>query len=171
MIEVGSYCCSFVESPLPSSKTISSCAAARFRFFGFGIGVMNSARRRVSRILCVGCPCSSSSQCRAGLAYGEFRMGRSKNGLDMVGSMSFGGHILAGDSVSYVEIVRSSRILASPQGQRFRSDRRPAVPLDPPLHLLEGRSAVLRAEGIPDEGIRQGEGWSVFLSPRSFGLC
>ena len=37
--------------PLPLSKTISSCAAARFRFLGFGIGVMNSARRRRS-IIC-----------------------------------------------------------------------------------------------------------------------
>ena len=43
MIGVGSYCWSFVESPLPSSKTIS-CWPLRFlRFFGFGIGVMNSA--------------------------------------------------------------------------------------------------------------------------------
>ena len=32
-------------------------AAAFLRFFGFGIGVMNSARRRVSMICCVGCPC------------------------------------------------------------------------------------------------------------------
>ena len=47
MIEVGSYCCSLVESPLPSSKTKSCCAGAAFRFFGFGIGVMNSARRRI----------------------------------------------------------------------------------------------------------------------------
>ena len=36
--------------------------------FGFGIGVINSARRRVSTIRCVGCPCSSSSQCRSGRA-------------------------------------------------------------------------------------------------------
>ena len=57
MIEVGSYCCSSVESPLPSSKTMSSCLAAPFRFFGFGIGVMNSARRRRSMIRCVGWPC------------------------------------------------------------------------------------------------------------------
>jgi hypothetical protein len=41
MIEVGSYCCSFVDSPLPSSKTKPSCFAAPFRFLGFGIGVMN----------------------------------------------------------------------------------------------------------------------------------
>ena len=38
----------------------------RLRFFGLGIGVMNSARRRLSMICCVGWPCSSSSQCRAG---------------------------------------------------------------------------------------------------------
>jgi hypothetical protein len=61
MIEVGSYCCSLVESPLPSSNTNRDCAAA-LRFFGFGIGVMNLALRRRSMILCVGCPVSSSSQ-------------------------------------------------------------------------------------------------------------
>ena len=33
---------------------------------GFGIGVMNSALRRLSMILWVGCPVSSSSQCRDG---------------------------------------------------------------------------------------------------------
>jgi len=48
MIDVGSYCCSLVERPFPSSKTISSCCF--FRFFGFGIGVMNSALRRLSMI-------------------------------------------------------------------------------------------------------------------------
>lgn len=36
MIEVGSYCCFLVESPLPSSKTISSCCAGVLRFFGLG---------------------------------------------------------------------------------------------------------------------------------------
>jgi hypothetical protein len=47
-------------------------------------GEMNAARRRNSWICCVGCPCSSSSQCRLGAAYGEFRIGCSKNGFDMV---------------------------------------------------------------------------------------
>ena len=45
-------------------------------------GVMNSALRRRSLIRCVGWPVSSSSQWRAGYAYGELRMGWSKNGLD-----------------------------------------------------------------------------------------
>lgn len=31
-----------------------------------GMGVMNSARRRLSMICCVGWPCLSSSQCRSG---------------------------------------------------------------------------------------------------------
>ena len=39
---------------------------ACFRFFGFGIGVMNSTRRRLSRTRCVGWPSASSSQCRWG---------------------------------------------------------------------------------------------------------
>ena len=34
MIEVGSYCCSLVETPFPSSKTKASWSAARFRFLG-----------------------------------------------------------------------------------------------------------------------------------------
>jgi predicted metal-binding protein len=55
MIEVGSYCCSFVERPLPSSNTNPACVGA-FRFLGLGIGVMNLALRRVSVIFCVGCP-------------------------------------------------------------------------------------------------------------------
>ena len=38
----------FLERPFPSSKTISACCRS-FRFFGFGIGVMNSARRRRSK--------------------------------------------------------------------------------------------------------------------------
>jgi adenine-specific DNA-methyltransferase len=50
MIEVGSYCCCLVERPFPSSKTISSCCAGVLRFFGFGMGVMNSARRRFSKM-------------------------------------------------------------------------------------------------------------------------
>jgi len=52
--------------PLPSSKMRTSCLTPTLRFFGLGIGVMNSARQRVSTIFSVGCPDSSSSQCRAG---------------------------------------------------------------------------------------------------------
>ena len=50
----------FVEDEL---LLLGGCLCA---FFGLGIGVMNSARRRFSMICCVGWPCSSSSQCRAG---------------------------------------------------------------------------------------------------------
>ena len=49
------------------------------RFFGFGIGVMNSARRRRSTICWVGWPDASSSQCRSGRVYGELSIGFSKN--------------------------------------------------------------------------------------------
>jgi hypothetical protein len=56
MIGVGSYCCSAVERPTPSLKTRDSCVEGFFRLRGFGIGVMNSARRRLSTICCVGCP-------------------------------------------------------------------------------------------------------------------
>ena len=87
MIEVGSYCCSLVESPLPSSNTNPGCAAA-LRFFGFGIGVMNLALRRCSIIFCVGCPVSSSSQCLFGYSYGEFIIGWSKKGLDIVETLT-----------------------------------------------------------------------------------
>ena len=45
-----------VESPRPSSKTIFCWSADPLRFFGFGIGVMNSARLRVSIIFWVGWP-------------------------------------------------------------------------------------------------------------------
>lgn len=79
MIEVGSYCCSLVERPLPSSNT-STVWAAALCFFGLGIGVMNLALRRLSMIFWVGCPASSSSQCRPGYPYGEFRIGWSKTG-------------------------------------------------------------------------------------------
>ncbi len=86
MIGVGSYCCSFVEIPLPSSKTNSCCLGASLflRFLGFGIGVINFALRRFSIIRCVGWPWSSSSQCRAGYSYGELRMGCSKNWLSII---------------------------------------------------------------------------------------
>ena len=54
------------------------------RFLGFGMGVMNEAIRRDSTILWVGCPDSSSSQCRVGIANGELRIGRSKKGSDKI---------------------------------------------------------------------------------------
>ena len=71
-----SYCCARVESPLPSSKIRASwvcwdlCPGGLFppRFFGFGMGEMNSARRRLSTIFRVGWPSPSSSQCPAGIA-------------------------------------------------------------------------------------------------------
>src|SRR5688572_23220178 len=44
---------------------------------------MNFALRRLSIICWVGCPWSSSSQWRVEYAYGELRMGRSKNGLSV----------------------------------------------------------------------------------------
>ncbi len=67
MIGVGSYSCCSVESPSPSSRTSSVCCAALLRFFGFGIGVMKSARRRrVDDPVASAGPSSSSSQCRAG---------------------------------------------------------------------------------------------------------
>lgn len=46
---------------------------------------MNSARRRAEIVCCVGWPSLSSSQCCVGHEYGEFRMGWSKNGLDIGG--------------------------------------------------------------------------------------
>ena len=66
MAEVGSYCCSLVESPFPSSKTKDCWLDFPLTFFGLGMGVMNSARRRFSMIFCVGWPWGSSSQCRIG---------------------------------------------------------------------------------------------------------
>ena len=66
MIDVGSYCCAWVEIPSPSSVTAPAASALVLRFFGFGIGVTKSARRRLSTIFCVGWPVSSSSQWRAG---------------------------------------------------------------------------------------------------------
>jgi len=62
MTDVGSYCCASVESPLPSSRTSWFWLALFLCFLGLGIGVMNSADLRLSRILCVGWPDSSSSQ-------------------------------------------------------------------------------------------------------------
>jgi tRNA nucleotidyltransferase/poly(A) polymerase len=66
IMEVGSYCCSLVERPFPSSNTRLCCSDDVRCFLGFGIGVMNSARRRFSLIFWVGCPYASSSQCRPG---------------------------------------------------------------------------------------------------------
>ncbi len=70
------YCVSCVDSP--SSNSRDSCLPAPFCFFGLGIGVMKSAGRRLSSMRCVGWPVASSSQCRAGSAYGELRTGRRK---------------------------------------------------------------------------------------------
>ena len=53
MVVASSYCCSAVESPFASPRTISGWVEA-LRFFGFGIGVMNSARRRYSLVWFVG---------------------------------------------------------------------------------------------------------------------
>src|SRR5690554_4576375 len=63
---------SSVESPFPSSKMNCFCARVPRCFLGLGIGVINFAGRRPSMIRPVGCPCSSSSQCRDGYSYGEF---------------------------------------------------------------------------------------------------
>ena len=52
---------------------------------GLGMGEMNSARRRRSMTFRVGWPSSSSSQWRSGYAYGELRIGLSKNWLFIVG--------------------------------------------------------------------------------------
>ena len=43
MIAVWSYRWEAVESPLPSSNSSDACSGEPLRFFGFGIGVMNSA--------------------------------------------------------------------------------------------------------------------------------
>ena len=50
MIGVGSYCCSSVDRPVALVEDAARCCAVpRFRFFGFGIGVMNSARGAARR--------------------------------------------------------------------------------------------------------------------------
>ncbi len=77
MSDVRSYCCFAVESPWPSSRDKRAWPLACRCFFGLGIGVMNRAGRRDSMIAPVGMRSSSSSQCRAGDAYGELRIGRS----------------------------------------------------------------------------------------------
>ena len=59
-------CCSSVERPSPSSSSISFCCLAPFFFFGFGIGVISSDRRRAGMMTLVGWPSSSSSQCCPG---------------------------------------------------------------------------------------------------------
>jgi len=67
MIDIDSYCWSRVERPVSSPRGKSACVSfLPFRFFGFGIGVTNSAFRRVSTMACVGWPSLSSSQWRAG---------------------------------------------------------------------------------------------------------
>ena len=83
MIDVGSYCCFFGREARALVEDELLLLGAALRFFGFGIGVMNSARRRRSIRFPVGWPDSSSSQCWRGYSYGELRIGRSKNGLDI----------------------------------------------------------------------------------------
>ena len=78
MIGMGSYCKASDDSPSPSSSTSCFWADAPLRLRGAGTGVTNLAARRPSMIRLVGCPSSSSSQCRAGSSYGELRMGCSK---------------------------------------------------------------------------------------------
>src|SRR5215471_6841766 len=99
MIEVVSYSCSLMESPLPSSKTNVSCAAAFLCFFGFGMGVINAARRRDSMICCVGCPVSSSSQCRRVVAQSAVGDALEVGRLDRVAERAGGveAHIIGQD--------------------------------------------------------------------------
>ena len=54
IMAVWSYCCADVDNPLPSSNTSCCCASGPLRFLGLGMGVINSARRRLSIICCVG---------------------------------------------------------------------------------------------------------------------
>ena len=55
-----------------------------FRYASYGVNSTPLALRRFSMIFCVGCPVSSSSQWRRGYSYGEFRIGRSKKGFDII---------------------------------------------------------------------------------------
>src|SRR5690242_7040446 len=57
----------------PSSNTSRCCSTGLQRFLGFRIGAKNCPARRDPMIRWVGCPWSSSSQWRAGYAYGELR--------------------------------------------------------------------------------------------------
>src|SRR5690606_20653538 len=84
MMGVGAYCCSSVDSPLPSSKMNCFGERVPFCFFGFGLGVMNRARRRPSMMRPVGCPSLSSSQWREGYSYGELRIGSLKKSTDTI---------------------------------------------------------------------------------------
>jgi hypothetical protein len=65
-VAVRSYCCLAVEMPVPLSSARLCCCPRPFCLRGFGMGVMNSALRRVSTIFPVGWPESSSSQCSRG---------------------------------------------------------------------------------------------------------
>lgn len=79
MKAVGSYCCSVEDNPSASSKRNGLCCKPRpLSFRGWGMGVTKSAGRLSGLIHCVGCPCSSSSQCLAGYSYGELRIGLAK---------------------------------------------------------------------------------------------
>jgi hypothetical protein len=70
ILDVRSYACFSVVRPRPSSRTEVLLLRAPRRFFGFGIGVTNEARRRRSIRFPVGWPDSSSSQCWRGYSYG-----------------------------------------------------------------------------------------------------
>ena len=80
MMGAGSYCCaSCVSPPTPiSSVACPSGLLLPLLLLGRGIGVISRQGRRVSNILPVGWPCSSSSQCLEGYSYGEFRIGSVK---------------------------------------------------------------------------------------------
>ena len=64
MMEVGSYCCSSVERPLPSSNTIWS--ARRLALLRLGNRRDELGARRRSMIFWVGCPASSAPNAAAG---------------------------------------------------------------------------------------------------------
>ena len=56
MMAVWSYCWARVLRPWPSSKVSLPCWPPPFCFWGLGMGVMNSARRRVAMMRWVGWP-------------------------------------------------------------------------------------------------------------------
>lgn len=66
MMGMSPYFCVLVDTPALSPNSSSSACFARFNFFGFGMGVMNAARRRFAAMTFVGWPDGSSSQCLAG---------------------------------------------------------------------------------------------------------
>src|SRR5436309_13265445 len=82
MIVLVSYCWAAVVIVAVSSslKTSSRCPLffPRRRFLGLGTGVTNADFRRAPKMLFVGWPSASNSQCWEGYSYGELRIGRSK---------------------------------------------------------------------------------------------